>query len=243
MDFFGITFWTAFIAGIATFFAPCIIPVLPGFFAFLGGRQASRSNQDIATRWKIFGETAVFVLGFTVVFVLLGIGANFLGKPLAAQREIFEKIGGGLLVIFGLALTGVIPVHPIFRSNKLLQSIHFHSHILQNFVFGAIFGFAWIPCIGPILGSILFLATGEESASAGGILLFFFALGLAMPFLIFSLFVPELTKVLKKISLFARYSRIIFGGILILLGVLLFFGKLGEYSGLLIDKLGTGLVF
>ena len=243
MDFFDISFGTAFLAGFVTFFSPCIIPVLPGFFAFLGGQQAGRSEQKPATRWKIFGETFVFALGFSVVFILLGIGINFLGKPLAAQREVFERIGGVLLVLFGTMLLGIIPVHPIFNTNKLLKSVRFHSHMLQNFVFGAIFGFAWVPCIGPILGSVLFLATGEENATAGGILLLFFSIGLAIPFLIFSLFVPELSKVLRKISLFARYSRIIFGGILIVLGILLFFGKLAQYSGLLIQKMGTGLIF
>lgn len=226
---------TAFVAGIASFFAPCTIPVLPGFFAFLGGKNT-------ASRWHMFGEMLLFVAGFMVIFIALGVGVNFLGQPLTANKVWFERIGGLLLVFFGIVMTGLLPF-PWLTAQKRLRPLHVSSKILENFLFGATFGFAWTPCIGPVLGTILYFATGEETAIKGGVLLFLFSLGLALPFLIAALFVPELSKVLRKISWLARYSQRIFGALIIAIGVLLFFGQLGPLSGLLIQKLGTGLTF
>ena len=109
---FGITFWTAFIAGVATFFSPCTLPILPGFFALLSGKSSGEPS-----RWRVVRGTLVFVIGFTLMFVLLVIGANFLGKPLLTQRGIFEKVGGVLIMLFGLMLLGVLHM-PSFQFSR-----------------------------------------------------------------------------------------------------------------------------
>src|SRR6185295_12477852 len=239
MDALGITFWTALLAGIATFFSPCIIPVLPGFFAFLGGTK----SQTKLSRLKIFGATIVFVLGFSITFVLLGIGANFLGESLSVNRVLFEKIGGVLIICFGLFAADILPWKITAPTNGVIKLVSHSAYGLKNLLFGMTFGFAWLPCIGPILGTILFLATGEKTATEGGLLLFVFSLGIAVPMLLFSLITPELSKVLRKIKPFARFAHLFFAVIMIVLGVLLFFGKLETISGLLVEKLGTGFAF
>lgn len=240
MDPFQIQFSTAFLAGIASFFAPCIIPVLPGFFAFLAGASPDRQKPS---RFRVFRATLLFALGFTVMFVLFGMGVNFLGKPLAAHRLLFEKFGGILLIISGILLSGKIRLPFSFGQNSLVNTVKNTADGIRNFLLGITFSIAWIPCIGPILGTILYLATGVETAQRGGVLLFVFSLGLAFPFLLFSLLTPELSKMLRRISFLAKFSRIIISLVFIALGILLFFGKLGTYSGLLIQKFGTGLVF
>ncbi len=225
MELANITLWVAFLAGIAAFFSPCIIPVLPGFFAFLGGSAVQKNS-----RWKIFGNTLIFAFGFATAFALIGMSVRFLGTPLAVHKELFQRIGGVLFIIFGLMLLDIIPL-PAVNPGGIMSRLHSSSRVMRDLLLGATFGFASLACTGPIWGSILFLATGEATARAGMWLLIFFSLGLTIPFLICSLFVPEVKKMLKKLSRIAKYTHHIMGWILILTGIAFFFGWLDVFAG------------
>jgi len=238
MSFFDISFWLAFLAGVATFFSPCLLPVLPGFFAFLG-----ENGKHGKSRKMMFISTLLFVMGFLLVFVLLGIGAEMFGKPLAAHRRFFEVVGGFFLLFLGFFLLGFIRIPLLLKERRIPLFFRHSSWGIKNFLFGVTFGFAWTPCIGPILGSILFFATGKESALEGGILLAFFAFGIALPFLLFSLFVPEITHLLQKFRPLVRISKYVIGSFLLFLGAALLFGVLGEISGFFTAQLGTGFIF
>lgn len=223
---FGISALVAFLGGIAAFFSPCTIPVLPGFFAYLSGKSLK-----VSSRWRILGATFLFVVGFTATFALIGMSSQLiLGRFFLEHREIFEKTGGIILFLFGLTLLKIIRL-PQWISNGKLQTVHTSILPLQDFLLGTTFGFASIACTGPIWGTILFLATGQQTSSGGAILLIFFSIGLGIPFLISGFFIPELKKILSKMSLIARYSQHIIGYMLIGLGTLFFFGKLDEFLG------------
>ena len=246
MEFFDISFLAAFLAGLATFFSPCLAPVLPGFFAFLGSENSGPFDRaqgpEKISRKKYFFATLTFISGFLLIFILLGIGAKFLGTPLGAYKSVFEKVGGIFLLFLGVFLLGLIKI-PVLYQTKKFSVFKTSSKILKNFFFGVTFGFAWTPCIGPILGSVLYFASGKNTAFEGAILLAFFALGIALPFLLFSLFVPEISKLMRKIIPLVKVSKYVTGVFLILLGITLFFGYLGEISGYFTQQFGTGFVF
>ncbi|NQV89357.1 MAG: sulfite exporter TauE/SafE family protein [Parcubacteria group bacterium] len=226
----------AFIAGALTILAPCTLPLVPAYLGFISGASA-KDMQDptkmLAIRKRVFINGIFYVLGFSFVFVGLGILFGLGGVALAKYQTVLTRIGGGFIVFFGLYLMGVMDKIPGLR--RLLSTEHrFHlpSSLTpgtphSSFLFGATFAFGWTPCVGPILGSILLLASSTSTALQGAILLSVFSLGLATPFLIIAYGVGHASHTIKKLSKVLPYISFIGGAFLLMLGVLLLTGSLG----------------
>ena len=169
----------AFGAGLISFLSPCVLPLIPGYVSFISGQ----SLQDILKSKKInILPLILFCFGFSTVFIILGASASFLGQTLLQNSEILRIIAGIIIIIFSLQLIGIINI-PYLNFEKRFDARQ-SQNILFPYVIGLAFGFGWTPCIGPILGSILALASIEETLSRAILLLSFYSLGLAIPFVL-----------------------------------------------------------
>lgn len=212
----------AFMAGVLMFLAPCTLPLVPGYLAFVGGVPQVGGASDGSYRKKIFRNALFFVLGFSVVFITLGVLLGFAGSLIGPYRVLFSQIGGAIIILFGLMMLRVVTI-PLFQKT-------FHPHIPSglrvgtsstSFVIGAIFSLGWTPCIGPILATIFLLAGSSGTMLSGAILLAVFSLGLGIPFLITAWGYGKASAYIARHErLFAAISTL--GGVLfIFLGILL----------------------
>ena len=220
----------AFVAGVLTFLSPCVLPLIPSYISYLTGVSFRELSEEAARerKRKIRLVTAFhalsFIAGFTVVFVLLGTGVTLLGNILFQYQPFLKKVGGILIIFFGLVIMRVIKV-PFLQSEKKFSYSKEGVSLLGSMLVGATFAIAWTPCVGPILGSILVYASSAESMKTGTTLLLAFSLGLGLPFFLSAFAVNLLLAYIKKIGTYMRWIEIAAGCILIIFGVLLLTGK------------------
>jgi cytochrome c-type biogenesis protein len=216
----------AFVAGLLSFLSPCVLPLVPSYVSFITGLSLEELGER---RWMAVTHALLFISGFTIIFTLLGATATALGSALRAQQEWLERIGGGLIVAFGFYLTGLFQWGPLARERR----VHIQDQpvgYLGSLLVGVAFGAGWTPCIGPILGSILLYANSQASVGQGIVLLLFYSLGLAVPFLL-AAFAVE-----RFIEWFQRYRRHmplvtkLSGVFLVLVGVLLGTGSFSRLA-------------
>ncbi|OHA80068.1 MAG: hypothetical protein A2747_00380 [Candidatus Yonathbacteria bacterium RIFCSPHIGHO2_01_FULL_44_41] len=217
-----ITIIVAFGAGIVSFLAPCVLPLVPGFIAYLGGGAIEKKAPNMLTsRFAMLYASTFFVLGFTAVFAVLGTVLH--GALVQAGLELqvlLARIGGGIVIFFGLYLMGLVKLSFLERSHKLSVRKKFSSRALTSFVFGAAFATGWTPCVGAALGAILGLAALAPAKTF--FLLIAYALGLGVPFLIIGAFAGEIERYISRSFVWIQYLNILFGGILVWLGALSF---------------------
>lgn len=228
MDFLNISVGLAFLAGLASFLSPCVFALVPAYVGYLGGRSLSAVNagtlQD--NRWITFSHGLAFVIGFSVVFVTLGLAVSAIGSVLLDLRSILARVGGVVVVIFGLHMTGIINLpfleYDLRKSSMPDRSLGYFSSAMLGVFFSA----GWSPCVGPVLGAILTLALNGGSLAQGAVLLTAYSAGLAIPFLAASLGVDWVTKILRNHGNLMRKTQQVMGVLLIILGLMLFFGRL-----------------
>lgn len=211
------TFLIAFGVGFLSFLAPCTLPVLPGYYSYLAGISQEKNGSQ--KQLKVFITSLAFVGGFMLVLLILGASASALGRFFLINRLLWQKVGGLLIIIFGLQMMGVLKWGLLGKSTNFNFGRYVPWKRGKAFLAGASFGLGWTPCIGPILGSILILASQTQTLTRGAGLLLAFALGLAIPMLFSGFFISQL-KYLRS-----QYVSVISGVILITLGILLFFGQ------------------
>ncbi|MGH2453318.1 MAG: cytochrome c biogenesis CcdA family protein [bacterium] len=215
-----ITLAIAFAAGVLGFLSPCVVPLIPGYLSFVSGLSLGEMAREERRRHagRVLGATALFVLGFAIIFTGLGASASLLGGFVMANRLLLSRIGGALVIALGLAVLLKVPA--LFRERR------FHLTRRPLGMVGAVpvgmaFGFAWTPCVGPVLAAVLTLAATEQDAGRGALLLFTYALGLGLPFLASALL---LTLTFDSMAWLRRYSRPITalsGVFLVIMGVAL----------------------
>ena len=212
----------ALLAGLLSFFSPCVLPLLPAYFTFITGFSLEEltENCDSIIRKKVFISTIAFVLGFSLVFILMGASVSYLGILIYKYGAFIRVIGGVIIVILGLHLTGVMPI-PILYFEKRLHVKKTPVHFLGTFIVGMAFGAGWSPCIGPLLGSILIIAGSRETVSEGMILLGIYSAGMAIPFVIISIFINLILVWLTKATKAMKYINTTAGILLILIGLFL----------------------
>lgn len=208
----------AFVAGALMFFAPCTLPLVPGYLGFAGG----------VSRKRLVRNAVFFILGFTAIFILMGSVFAGLGINLARWRPIAVRAGGVIIFLFGLMMTGLFKL-PIFQYswNLPLPKGIKPGNPWSSLVFGAVFALGWTPCIGPVLGTILLLASGTDTALQGAILLLIFSLGLAAPFLLAALGMRSLLVKGDKYQKLFRWVEVTGGIILMAIGGLLVINRFG----------------
>lgn len=222
----------AFIAGVLTFLAPCTLPLVPGYLGFISGASLEDLTDPAKSkkaRWRIFLNGFFFMLGFSAVFVILGTLVGFVGATvLAPYRVWLGRIGGIFVIIFGLFMLNVLKIPFLTRERQLkIPALFERGKPANSFILGSAFAVGWTPCVGPILGSVLLLASTSTTALQGGLLLAVFSLGLAVPFLLIALGIGSAPRRIQNISKYLTVVSVVGGIFLIFLGILLVTGKIG----------------
>jgi len=242
----GLSFGLAFFAGLASFLSPCVFALVPAYVSYLSGRSAAAS-EDESSSWRTFTHGLAFVLGFSIVFILFGALAGAIGSLLRDLTDVLIKIGGIIVILFGLHMTKIIQI-PLLNYDLRPQSQPDRNRgYLSSALMGVFFSAGWSPCVGPVLGAIITLSIRGGSVLQGGLLLTAYSAGLAIPFLIAATQIGWVTNILKKHSKLMHWTEIVMGVILIILGVLLFTGTIetlatipvffGDLDELLLGKL------
>lgn len=223
MNNFNVTIGLAFLAGLASFLSPCVLSLVPAYIGYLGGRAAGGESSG-KNRWTTFSHGLAFVIGFSVVFILFNIIASAVGLLFFDFRTWLAKIGGVVIVIFGLHMIGV------FRIPFLEYDVRVHSQLnrwgyVSSVLMGIFFSAGWSPCIGPVLGWIMTFSINGGSIIKGTILGVSYSAGLAIPFLLAALGIGWVSTLLRRYSKVMRIVEIVMGVILVIVGILLFLGS------------------
>ena len=227
----------AFLAGLISFVSPCVLPLIPGYISFISGVSLEDlSDKEKASKHlgRVAFNTAFFVLGFSIVFIALGASASFIGTWLLKNQELFNRVAGVIIFLFGLHVSGLIKIKAL-NYEKRFQAGDKRFGVIGSILIGMAFAFGWTPCIGPILGSILTLAAVQETVWQGIILLVFYSAGLGIPFLLTAILFNYLIGVFGFIKRNFRVVEIISGSLLMLIGILVFFNLLQVIANELLD--------
>lgn len=220
----GITLGIAFVAGIISFLSPCVLPLVPAFLGYLAGTSINDIQAGRSGRMKIFINTVLFVLGFSVVFSVLGVLLNSVLADISYDVRIWlGRIGGVIIILFALYLLKLLKIPWLEREHKLKPKKLKFSY-LTSFLFGSAFAVGWTPCVGAVLGTVLTLAIIEPGAAFP--LLFAYTLGLGLPFLLVGIFTSQATKLIAKAGKYLTYFNYFVGVLLLILGILVFTNKL-----------------
>ena len=225
-------YFLSFFAGFVSFLSPCVLPLIPGYISFING--TTLENLEDKKKNFIFKETLLFTLGFSIVFISLGATATFFGSLIFKYSTIFTYFVGIVIIFFSLNMIGILQLRLLNQELKY----HFHNQITKpymSFLVGIGFGFGWTPCIGPILGSVLALASLETTITKGIILLSIYSIGLAIPFILSGLFITKFLIFSKKTRMHIIKIQKVSGYILLVTGVLIVTGKLQTLGYYLLD--------
>ena len=223
MNIAEISVGLAFLAGLASFLSPCVFSLVPAYIGYLGGRAAGGEISS-NNRFITFTHGLAFVLGFSAVFITLGVASSAFGRLLFDLRFILSKVGGIVVIIFGLHMIGVFRIPFLEYDTRVQQVPDRKWGYLSSALMGVFFSAGWAPCVGPVLGAILTLALNGGSVSTGIRLLSAYSAGLAIPFLLAALGVGWVSVTLRKYGKVMHYIEIAMGVVLVILGVMLFAG-------------------
>lgn len=228
----NITFPGAFLAGLLSFLSPCVLPLIPSYITYITGlsfADLQSEHPSHKVRIQTIVHSLLFIAGFTFVFVLMGASATFLGSFMQTHMAIIRKVGGVLIIIFGIHVSGIIPVHLLLGEKRI--TIHRKpAGYLGSFLVGLTFAAGWTPCIGPILASILMVAATEDTVSRGIALLFIYSMGLAIPFFLSSLALHQFLVVFNRFKKYIRIFEIITGIFMVAVGFLIFTDNLSIFQ-------------
>lgn len=226
-----------FLEGVLSFFSPCVIPLIPVYMSYLAGSAKSEgeSGDIIYERKKVFLHTVFFVLGISFAFFILGMTFTVLGKFFNTNKYLFTRIGGIIIVLLGLFQLGIFDFSFLQKERKMNASKFLGREVnpLIAFIMGFTFSFAWTPCVGPMLSSVLIMASGAKTSAAGNLLVFLYALGFVIPFLLLGLFTTRVLKFLQTHKKFLKYTIKVGGIILIIMGIMTFTGWMNGVSSYL----------
>lgn len=222
----------AFAAGVVSFLSPCVLPLVPGYVSYVSGTAAASTAPS--SRLRALPPSLCFVLGFSSVFVALGASATLISRVLLAYRYETNLIGGAIIVLFGIAATGLLPMTWLQREFRYYGEVP-TGRLLGAFVLGLAFGFGWTPCIGPVLGAILTLSAMSSTVDGGIALLSTYSLGLGIPFLLSALFTESLTRRMASMRRTGWILKIGSGGVMIVMGVAILTGSMSTFSYWLLE--------
>lgn len=211
----------AFGAGFLSFFSPCILPMIPAYIMYLTGSSLEEAKEK---RLYALSRTIGFVIGFTIIFMIMGTSASFLGKIFIRNKSVFSKISGILIIIFGLNMMGIFKID-ILNMERKVKGPKAVSDWLSSTVMGMAFAAGWTPCFGPALASILLYAGSVETISKGVWLLFIYSVGMGIPFILTALFINKFIEIINRAEKLLIYIPKIGGLIMVIFGLLIFFNK------------------
>jgi cytochrome c-type biogenesis protein len=237
MDGANVNLVLAFAAGLLSASSPCVLPLVPIYLSYIAGAAVAGTTAPQPARLLLLRQALFFVAGFSIVFVALGALAGLIGLSLQPYVPFMRQIGGVVLVVLGLHTAGVLRIPLLYRAwrPEFPQARRFGQ--ATSFVVGMVFAFGWTPCVGPVLGGILLLASTSETALSGAYLLAVYSLGMGIPFIVIALLAGSFVRFLKAANHHLRLVEIISGVLLVGLGVLVFTGDLARIAGMFLPPL------
>ncbi len=232
MDSGNLTVGLAFLAGLASFLSPCVFALVPAYIGYLSGRSVALGEEQQSRSWHTLSHGLAFVLGFSVVFVLLGLLFSVLGRLLYDFSELLTKVGGLVVIIFGLHMLGILRIRLLEYDLRPQGDPDRKRGYLSSALMGVFFSAGWSPCVGPILGAILTLALNGGSPLQGATLLTAYSAGLAIPFLLAATQIGWVTTILRRYGKVSLYVERAMGAVLVVIGSLLFSGRLANLANL-----------
>ena len=223
MDISQVSTGLSFLAGLASFLSPCVFALVPAYVGYLGGRAAGGEATE-NNRFTTFTHGLAFVIGFSIVFISLGVATAAAGSILFDLRTVLAKVGGIIVIIFGLHMIGVFRIKFLEYDTRVQTLPDRKWGYLSSALMGVFFSAGWAPCVGPVLGAILTLSLNGGSVSQGATLLTAYSAGLAIPFLLAALSVGWVTATLRKYGKLMHYVEIAMGVVLVIIGYMLFSG-------------------
>ena len=226
----------AIFGGLLSFASPCVMPLVPAFLGYLSGTAVNQSGES-TRRLDTFWHALAFVLGFSVIFVALGASLGAIGKLIYDWLPWIQKIGGVIIVLFGLHTIGVFKIPFLYQERRLEMGKKPSWGYFSSFLMGIFFSAGWMPCVGPILAAIYFLASGTQTAAQGALLLGAYSLGLGIPFLIVGLAFQAIAPYLRRLNRYLPIVSTVSGIFLILVGIAIFtdslryFARFGSFLG------------
>jgi cytochrome c-type biogenesis protein len=219
----NVTLLAAFGAGFLSFISPCVLPLIPGYLSFVSGVSLDemRGEGASAARRQVVVTSIAFVVGFSLVFIALGASASVIGKFLFRNSNLISKLAGALVIVIGLHTMGVFRI-PFLEAEKRVHTTTKPKTLLGAILVGMAFGFGWTPCIGPILSGILLLAGSRETIREGVVMLAVYSLGLGIPFILTALAINRFFAASGRIRHHYHKIELVSGGLLVMIGVLLF---------------------
>ena len=230
----GLGVFVAFSAGLFSFLSPCVLPLFPSYLSFITGMSVDRLHHKFSPRdrVRILSHSIAFILGFSLVFIALGASFSVVSQALFEYRDWIRRVGGSLMVLFGLYIAGLIPVR-VFGRTKQIQLQNKPAGYIGSMVVGVTFAIGWTPCVGPILGSILSLAGTAETVNTGVGLLAAYSAGLALPFFLSSFALSAFLKAFQRFRPFILVVERTAGVLLVIVGILVltnYFIVLNSYA-------------
>ena len=230
----GVALVASFTAGIVSFLSPCVLPLVPGYVSYVGGRSLSRGGDEPQPSFAALWFSTSFVLGFSTVFITLGASATALGRLLLSYKNEANFVAGAIVAVFGLTMIGLV------RWPWLMRDVRFHLQIpggrtISAYVLGLAFALGWTPCIGPVLGAILTTSAVTATVSQGVALLAAYSLGLGIPFLLSAVFTDQLLGRLRGWGRAGRSLQVGAGGVMVFMGAAMITGQLSVFSYWLLD--------
>jgi cytochrome c-type biogenesis protein len=220
----------AFFAGLISFLSPCVLPLVPGYLSLISGAGLEELKAPEAHLMRrVMVNSIGFILGFSVVFIILGAAATEIGQVLGIYKHTLARVAGVIIILFGLHLTGIFKIKALYTDARL-HSVKGSSTPLGAFVIGFAFAFGWTPCLGPILTAILTIAGEQDTLVKGILLLAVYSLGLAVPFLLTSLLMERFLKFYSRFRTHMHALEVASGALLVALGVLLLIGRFSMLS-------------
>jgi len=236
-----VTVVLAFSAGVLSFLSPCVLPLVPVYLGYLTG--STIGGEEAPKRSTVFIHALLFGLGFGLVFVLLfGLPVGYLGRSLARFTDILVKIGGLLLIVFGLHTTGLIQIPFLLMDRRVEVGMDSSPTYLRSLLVGMTFGAGWTPCVGPLLGAILTLALEAQSVWQAVFFLSVYSMGLGIPFLVVALLLTTATGWLRHLNRYLHIVSIVSGAFLIIVGLLLLTGTFQSLNSLFLSFTPSWLV-
>ena len=230
----SVSLMAAFAAGLVSFLSPCVLPLVPGYISMISGASVDelKAEQGDGLLSKILLHSFLFIIGFSIVFISLGASATWLGQALLSRMSVLYKIAGVLIILFGLHLTGIFRI-PLLYRDKRFHTAGKPASAGGALLIGLAFAFGWTPCIGPILAAILGIAAHQDMVLKGVLLLSFYSLGLAVPFLLTSLGINRFLRFYNRFRTHLHHVEVFSGVILIVLGAMIFTNQFTRLAGYL----------
>jgi cytochrome c-type biogenesis protein len=218
----------AFSAGLLSFLSPCVLPLVPAYVSYITGTIIGKITTKKSNLYVLY-KSIGFVIGFSIIFIIMGASITSLGKFSIKNQSIFRKVSGALILIFGLHTTGIFKIKLLYREKRFLSFSKTHN-AFASVLMGMAFASGWTPCVGPILSSILVYAISMETISRGIVLLVFYSLGLAVPFILTALAIENLSLKIRRLSKHLEIISIISGALMIIMGILIFTNRISILS-------------